>query len=39
VESPQPPPMQHLDDVKAAILHQNGHHTPAYCWRGDRGGG
>ncbi len=36
-ESPQPPPMRsiHLDDVTAAILRQNAHHTPAYWWRGD----
>ncbi len=36
-ESPQPPPMCsiHLDEVTAAILHQNAHHTPAYWWRGD----
>jgi len=24
-----------LDDVTAAILCQNAHHTPAYWWRGD----
>ncbi len=37
-DSPQPPPMCsiHLDDVTAAILRQNAHHTPAYWWRGDR---
>ncbi len=37
-ESLQPPPMCsiHLDDVTAAIVHQNTHHTPAYRWRGDR---
>ncbi len=37
-ESPQPPPMCsiHLDDVMAAILLQNAHHTPAHWWRGDR---
>ncbi len=36
--SPHPPPMCsiHLDDVTAAILGQNAHHTPAYWWRGDR---
>jgi len=22
----------HLDDVTAAILHQNTHHTPVYWW-------
>ncbi len=26
----------HLDDVTAAILRQNAHHTPAYWWREDR---
>ncbi len=26
----------HLDDATAAILRQKTHHTPAYCWRGDR---
>jgi len=25
----------HLDNAKAAILHQKAHHTPAYWWRGD----
>ncbi len=37
-ESPHPPPVCsiHLDDVTAAILRQNTHHTPAYWWRGDR---
>ncbi len=25
----------HLDDVTAAIVRQNVHHTPAYWWRGD----
>ncbi len=25
----------HLDDVTAAIVRQNAHHTPAYWWRGD----
>ncbi len=37
-ESPQLPTMCsiHLDDVTAAILRQNTHHTPAYWWRGDR---
>ncbi len=36
--SPHPPPMCsiHMDDVTAAILGQNAHHTPAYWWRGDR---
>ncbi len=36
--SPQPPPMCiiQLDDMTAAILRQNAHHTPAYWWRGDR---
>ncbi len=36
--SPHLPPMCsiHLDDVTAAILCQNAHHTPAYWWRGDR---
>ncbi len=35
--TPQPPPVCsiHLDDVTAAILRQNAHHTPAYWWRGD----
>ncbi len=30
---PHPPPVCsiHLDDATAAILHQNTHHTPAYC--------
>ncbi len=37
-ESPQPPPVCsiHLDDVTAAIVYQNAHHTPSYWWRGDR---
>ncbi len=36
--SPHPPPMCsiHLNDVTAAIVGQNVHHTPAYWWRGDR---
>ncbi len=35
--SPHPPPVCsiHLDDVTAAIVRQNAHHTPAYWWRGD----
>ncbi len=30
--SPHPPPVCsiHLDDVTAAIVHQNAHHTPSY---------
>ncbi len=33
-ESPRPPSMCiiHLDDATAAILCQNAHHTPAYCF-------
>ncbi len=36
-ESPQPPPMCsiHQDDLTAAILCPNAHHTPAHWWRGD----
>jgi len=36
--SPHPPPVCsiHLDDVTAAIVRQNAHHTSAYWWRGDR---
>ncbi len=35
--SPHPPAVRsiRLDDATAAILRQNGHHTPAYWWRGD----
>jgi len=25
----------YLKDATAAILRQNGHHTPSYWWRGD----
>ncbi len=36
--APHPTPVCsiNLDDVTAAIVRQNAHHTPAYWWRGDR---
>ncbi len=35
VPHPTPECSINLDDVAAAIVRQNAHHTPAYWWRGD----